>query len=766
MRIGLLPAVLAAALSATALAVGVGGGPSASAAPARGPSHDLEVEVLSTRADLVSAGDALIAVRLPRGVRPAQVRVHAGRRNLTRFFAVRPNGRYEGLVRGLPVGESVLRATAPGHVGAVRVTDHPNGGPLFAGPQTRHYVCQPGARDAKCDEPATYRFLYKSTDPSKAGLQPYDPAHPPTDVASTTTDRGVTVPFVVRQESGFQARDRYTILTLFRPGQRWSAWAPQPQWNHKLLITHGGSCGASLTPGQPPLGDLSGTLPANPVTTNTYEVALGQGFAVASTALDNTGHNCNPVTAAESLVMVKERLVERYGTLRYTIGTGCSGGSIMEQTVANAYPGVYQGLVTACTYPDAMSTAAQFADLHLLRLYFEHPDRWAPGVVWSPTQFGEVEGHLSHLNAVTSDELFFKAAVNPSQACPGSKPTVAGRPGTLYDARTNPAGVRCSVPEMMKNALGPRPRSRWSAAERRAGHGFAGLPVGNAGIMYGLRSLEKGLITPAQFVDLNVKVGGLSIDGTPTAQRLRGDLGAVRNAFRTGLINEFQNMSGVAIVNHGGPDPGAAHDYAHAFWVEDRLQRSQGSTPNRVMWFGPTPLIGDPSWPVEAFHAVDRWLTRVERDHRHLSLATKIAGDRPADVTDRCANVPGVELVSGPDGPICQSSTLQTHLGTPRTVAGGDDANDHNVCVLKPLRRADVRATFTDAEWATLEEVFPHGVCDWARPGVGQRLRNQTWLTYARPDGRVAYGGRNLPARPRGSEIGWTARTFRPLLDE
>ena len=34
--------------------------------------------------------------------------------------------------------------------------------------------------------------------------------------------------------------------------------------------------------------------------------------------------------------MAKERLVENYGDVRYTIGTGCSGGSIVQQTVANS----------------------------------------------------------------------------------------------------------------------------------------------------------------------------------------------------------------------------------------------------------------------------------------------------------------------------------------------------------------------------------------------------------------------------------------------
>ena len=108
---------------------------------------------------------------------------------------------------------------------------------------------------------------------------------------------------------------------------------------------------------EPPLNDASGTLDAIPVplAQNSYVDALGRGFAVISTALANTGHNCNVAHNAESLMMAKERLIEQYGTLRYAIGTGCSGGSVAQHTVANAYPGIYQGLVTTCSYPDMMS---------------------------------------------------------------------------------------------------------------------------------------------------------------------------------------------------------------------------------------------------------------------------------------------------------------------------------------------------------------------------------------------------------------------------
>ncbi|MEP9363418.1 DUF6351 family protein [Nocardioides sp. CN2-186] len=735
-------------------------GPTATASPGR-PGH-LTVEVLSNRADLVSAGDALVAVRVPQGVRPADVRVTVGDRDVTRRFAVREDGQFLGLVRGLEVGRNVVRATAKGAKGdRVVVTDHPNGGPLFSGPQTRHYRCQDTATDAQCNEAPTYDFLYRSTDPTKPGLQPYDPADPPTDVATTTTDQGVEVPFIVRREQGFQDRDRYTIQTLFQPGKPWRAWAPQQQWNHKLLVTHGGGCGASYTPGTPPTADYSGTLEDVPAVTPSYVTALGLGFATLSTALDNTGHNCSVALNAESVLMAKERLVERYGELRYTIGTGCSGGSIAQHTVANAYPGIYQGLITSCSYPDTFTAGAQFADYHMLRLYFEDPTRWAPGVAWLPTQMAQVEGHVSHLNAVVADEGLFKAALNPENACPGTTDPVAGDPTTRYDSEINPGGVRCSVLDLLVNQLGPRPKSVWTPQEKAAGHGFGGLPFSNTGVLYGLSALKAGTITTAQFVDLNQKVGGLDVDSQPTTDRIQGDPASIANAYRTGLIDEANHLDEVAMINHGGPDPGLAHDYAHAFWTQERLMADQGNTDNRVMWFGPTPLIGDPNWANEALTKMDEWLSAVEKDGSSKPLSAKIAGDRPDDVTDRCV----VDQLAQ----VCdqqQLQVLQTRLSTPRQEAGGPLANDTVACRLRPLDKADfdfLLVPFTDAEWASLQDTFPTGVCDWDEPGIGQGPA-QTWLRYDAPGGGVAYGGRNLPAVPAHSAGGLLGPVFAPML--
>jgi hypothetical protein len=68
------------------------------------------------------------------------------------------------------------------------------------------------------------------------------PGHPPSDVATTTTDEGEEVPFVVREETGVIDRDQYRIAVLYQPGQPWELWAPQDGYNSKLVINHGASC--------------------------------------------------------------------------------------------------------------------------------------------------------------------------------------------------------------------------------------------------------------------------------------------------------------------------------------------------------------------------------------------------------------------------------------------------------------------------------------------------------------------------------------------
>ncbi len=124
------------------------------------------------------------------------------------------------MVKHLRLGPNRLVAKAPRARGArLKITNHPNGGPVFSGPQVQPWFCQESAVDEQCNQPPEYTYLYRSTDPTKPELLPYDPANPPGDVATTTTDEGLEVPFIVRQELGYQDRDRYKFLTLYTPGE-------------------------------------------------------------------------------------------------------------------------------------------------------------------------------------------------------------------------------------------------------------------------------------------------------------------------------------------------------------------------------------------------------------------------------------------------------------------------------------------------------------------------------------------------------------------
>lgn len=751
--------------------------PAAARSSASGAAATAAIKVLSNRADLISGGDALVEVDPPAGTSSSALRITLNGRDVTQQFGTSAGGQFMGLVTGMVNGSNTIAADAPGLAhSSVTVINHPQGGPAFAGPQLQPWTCQQGAKDSQCDQAPSYSYVYISTNPLKQGFQPYDPASPATDVAATTTDQGVTVPFIVRVETGYQDRDRYQVAALYQPGQPWTALAPQKQFNHKLLITHGASCNVDYGTGSAPsvtsyvpanlLGITGGSAPSLPtaVAADSVQYALGKGFVVMSTALDNSGHDCNVVVQAESLMMAKEHVIETYGTLRYTIGTGCSGGSLAQQWIANAYPGIYQGVLPTCSFPDTWSSATQVGDYHLLNTYFGSPLNGIGGtaaVPWTPLQAAQVEGNLLPVDSVVSDMGFFDAIV-PTHAC--GHISDAQR----YDPVNNPGGVRCSIADMAINVFAPRPAAVWSANEQKLGHGFAGLAVDNVGVQYGLATLQQGLITADQFIDLNQKIGGLNIDIVPTASRIVADEPALANAYRSGMINETNNYDRTAIIDCRGPDPGAAHDSYRAFAIRARLEREHGTHANQLIWEGPIPIVGDLECNQTSLIAMDRWLAAVEQDTASTALAQKIIQDKPADLDDACWDGAGNKLADGlcpdvvvPSYPTLLNVGVVPVYATPRMVAGDVITTDANKCQLKPLNRSDNYGPvpLTDAQWAQMQQIFPNGVCDFSKPGVDQ-APTVAWLSYQDAQGNVVYGGQMLPTAPANSGGGWAGPAF------
>jgi hypothetical protein len=716
-----------------------------------GSRHVLRVEVLSGRADLLSGGQALVAITGISRSQHVRLAIRLNGRNVAPEFGWRPNGQYAGLVTGLSLGRNILNVRRPDGSGAeITLIDYPISGPVFSGPQLEPWTCQPGALDAKCDRPITYKFYYRSNDPAACAagsvayvtqggpldygrltgspgqapcFLPYNPAKPPQSVPNTTTDQGKTVPYIVRVEYGNQDRDQYQIAVLYQPSHPWAPWAPQPGWNGKLTITHGSGCGGRY--GEVTDGGMPPNLAGEAIPSVMQDEALSRGLAVMTTALDNSNHNCNVAVQAESLMMAKEHFIDTYGPIRYTIGVGSSGGALAQYQIANAYPGIYQGITPMLTFTDAWSAAMDVDDCPLLEQYLEGPSRWGAGISWSPAQQIAVTGATSATVCKVAAHVE-NIWTNLEPQLDNASQTEGGAidfqdcgisPQQAFNQSTNPRGVRCTLQDKQANILG-----------RRA-DGYAARPWDNVGVQYGLQQLVSGAINPAQFVDLNTKIGSHDINYNWHPTRIAADHQALIGVYRAGEVNEANNLNGVAIIDEPGGNTDVHEEY-RSFALRARLDHDFGNHDNQVIWDSTSQAIPD------SFLAVDRWLSHVERDKRHISLANKIVQDKPADIKDIC----------GAAG----SATCQRMYGIgSRGPAGMPLSTDILKCQLKPLRRADYApVTFTSDEWAALKKVFPAGVCDYTKSGIGQRP-TIPWLTYQDAAGHVIYGGRPMGPPPQ-----------------
>ena len=229
-------------------------------------------------------------------------------------------------------------------------------------------------------------------------------------------------------------------------------------------------------------------------------------------------------------------------------------------------------------------------------------------------------------------------------------------------------------------------------------------------------------------------------------------------------MDETNNLTDVPIIDEAAPKPEGIHDPFRTWSMRARLEREEGHFPkNHVIWFGQDFEGYEP----ERFNAMNAWLSAVEADKtRGRSLEEKVNDDRPASVRDRCTSTQAtegfVEMVELNGEKVCESPLYETKFAVGRVVAGESLAADNLECQLKPLNRSEYPGVeFSEEEWATLEQTFPSGVCDFSKPGVGQEP-TLPWQTY-QDDGAgaaVLYGGRPLGQAPAGSGEGWTSETF------
>lgn len=242
-----------------------------------------------------------------------------------------------------------------------------------------------------------------------------------------------------------------------------------------------------------------------------------------------------------------------------------------------------------------------------------------------------------------------------------------------------------------------------------------------------------------------------STDAATPAPRRAADVAAITAAFESGL--EFDGRLGRDIpildVRHYLEDQLDMHNAHQSFVVRERIRRAMGNVDNHVIWFlDARPDVDDAATDIlydQGFKVMDEWMRNKLADPSLTSAEAK-----PADAVDRCWDTDGtpiaagddvwsgaVELVTSGEGAWTTSAPTEVdgvpvgecaaHFplhSTSRVVAGGPITNDVYKCHLKSVEQSIADGDYgawtpTAQEEASLEDIFPTGVCDWSRRSVG-----------------------------------------------
>ncbi len=695
----------------------------------------ISIRTVSTPADRVSGGNVLVEVKVRRALHAPQITLNG--RDVTSAFRVADGRKLIGLVTGLDVGENRLTVRSKGDDReSLTITNYPITGPITSGPHITPYICQTAvfrlppfspaipdggffgpSTDANCSAPTKITYLYKPTGQAAFAALPSTTSLP-ADVATTKTTAGVTVRFIVRVETSTINRGIYQSAVLHDPtiDAEPSPFSPPRGWNKRLIAVEGFGCPAGWYVQGASVGSLSfGGMDFDLLS----PTRLGEGYAMFTNTLQHPSNNCNSVLAGEAAMMSKEHFIETYGEPRYTVSAGCSGGSYGSIQLADALPGLFDGALIACTFPDPLSIAFSGSDAHLLANYFAVKN---PGA-FTTAQKIAASGHKASSAPAGIDPMvaFIDAArqsgrtdpvpgrVSPSIAGYVSAPFLAAVPAALrYHPVTNPQGVRGTVYDASRNVYGIDPKT-----------GFALRPFDNVGVQYGLQALNAGTITPAQFLDLNEGIGGFDQDANFIVDRSVGDRGAIRRAYQSGL--QFVGSAGLAsiplvdITGIYNDDSGYHYQWTH-FATRERMARHNRDTDNHVMWRGAVP------YPA-AWNMFIEWVEAVADDKSRRSTRDKVGRNKPDAARDGCW-ASSTQFIAEPQtfaaAPNSTCNTLFPSYAFPRYVAGGPLAADIMKCKLKPVSARDYPVALTSAEMDRLRSIFPRGVCDWSRSGVRQ----------------------------------------------
>lgn len=762
----------ATGVAAAMVLAGCGGGSDS------GPA---KLAVLSSPAQYVSGGDARIEVQAPNSTHE---RLELWLNGKKISPALQADGdRLEGVVTGLADGANTLEVRLDGSVShRLALTNHPITGPMLSGPQQTPFVCTtdqlgkqplvdsatpPGypVTDAdgkvigysrNCSIESYVTYSYRTTGDAWAAL-PADGSRP-ADMKTVTLADGRTVDFVVRQERGTINRFLYSFAMLAPAGED-PANPDLSLWNKRLQYYFQGGVA---------IGHSQGDIHRRSMEAD----VLARGDAIVHSSGNNTGTHYNLQVAGETAMMTKERFVERYGRPLYTYGLGGSGGAIQQYILAQNNPGVLDAALPVQSYPDMVTQTIHVGDCELLEYYMDVTDKANPK--WRTTKnrtwLVGMNAEDSVANPFLPLQANLKALGRDISMAPGSTECRESWIGLSalamnphygeadnqehYVPQSDIAAIRWTHYDDLRNIYGVD------------SSGAARPTWDNVGVQYGLVSMKEGKITPAEFLDLNFKVGGwkhpsqMVQEGFPyfgtgadeinkivadpsyfdpwgarnmnlqpaadqPAPRTHGDPQAMRAAYTSGMV--FSGHMPLPTIDHRQYMERELdmHNVHQSFAVRQRVLQKMGNSDHLVIWFTDT-VPGTPkaSQSMDAMMVMDEWMANIR-----ANPGKSIAENRPAAAVDSCFDVNGALIYAGndawdgvlddrPDGPCTQRFPMYS---TSRIVAGAPIEGGIYRCALKPVDQAVADGTYApwvpdEAAIATLKQIFPEGVCDYSRP--------------------------------------------------
>jgi hypothetical protein len=706
----MVPSRIAFFMTAACVLSACGGGGDAQPVPAA-PAPQLTT--LSARPDLVSGGEVLVQVDPPTGYNASQVKVTSGGVDVTSLFkASARTGTLIARVGNLPEGSTTLEASTVDSSGKVLsstptklvVVSRAANSPGVSGPKETPFICGLSSSnlatqlDADCTANTVVSYQYRS---DANTFKPFDPAAAlPTDLANTTTSQGKTVKFIVRLERGTINRAIYQISFLHQPGTPLpDPWTTTDGWNGHLRYNFGGGCGG---------GHIQGTLGSGLDATS-----LGRGYAVATSTLNTAGTNCSTVLSADTLIMVKEHFVRRFGPPDWTVGFGGSGGAVQQYEIAQSYPGLLNGLAPSINFPSMVEANTIFSDCKLIRSYMTA----GATLAWTTEQKRAVTGYATW---ATCDGLGAPGGLGATMVEAGACNSTL-LPGLAFNALTNPSGLRCSLIDTFANVYGRNPKTQ---VVRR--------PLDNVGVQYGLNAVKSGVISMDHFLELNEKIGGFDPNGALQGARHAADPDALTIAYQTGRIQVAANLDLVPIISSRGYNDasGDLHDRTRDFQMRAKLDDLFGNHDNHVILIGTT-NGGSAAMGTMQLLEMEKWLDTIAADKASGTLSEKVRRNKPATAVDTCWLRDGTKVVQTASHASTGSCNADyPPFLDPRTAAGAPLAETAIKCQLKAVDAASYGVTLTPTQVTRLNAIFPGGVCDYTKTGDKYQVPSRLWARF------------------------------------